>query len=33
MEALVHQKKKSSVNFSKIKTRFCLIVYYNGDNS
>ena len=30
MEALVLQK---SINFSKANTKFCLSLYYNGDNS
>ena len=32
MEALVHQKK-SDINFGKAKTKFCLSLYYNRDNS
>ena len=26
-------KKKFSINFSKAKTKFCLSLHYNGDNS
>ena len=33
MEALVHQKKKVSINFSKANTKFCLNLHYNVDNS
>ena len=33
MEALVHQKKKLSINFSKANTKLCLSLHYNGDNS
>ena len=33
MEALVLQKKKFSINFSKVKTKFCLSLHYNADNS
>ena len=33
MEALVHQKKKFSISFSKANTRFCLSLHYNADNS
>ena len=33
MEALVHQKKSSSINFRKAKTKYCLSLHYNGDNS
>ena len=33
MEALVHQKKKFSINFTKAKTTFCLSSHYNGNNS
>ena len=33
MEALVHQRKKSSVNFSEANTKFCLSLHCNGDNS
>ena len=27
------QEKKNSINFSKAETKFCLTLYYNGDNS
>ena len=33
MEALVHEKKKFSISFSKPKTKFCLSLHFNGDNS
>ena len=33
MEALDHQKKKFSINFSKANTRFCLSLHYNADNN
>ena len=33
MEALVHQKKTFKINFSKAKTKFCLSLPYNSDNS
>ena len=33
MEALVHQKKKFSINFGKATTKFCLSLHYNGDYS
>ena len=33
MEALVLQKKKFSINFSKVKTKFCLSLHCNADNS
>ena len=33
MEALDHQKKKFSINFSKANTKFCLSLYFNGDSS
>ena len=33
IEALVEKKKKISVSFSKAKTKFYLILYYNGGNS
>ena len=26
-------EKKFSINFSKTKTKFCLSLYYNGDNN
>ena len=29
----MHQKKKFNINFTKAKTKFCLILHYNGDNS
>ena len=32
MEALVHQKK-INIKFSKAKTKFCLSLHYNSDNS
>ena len=32
MEALVH-KKKFRINFTKAKTKSCLSLHYNGDNS
>ena len=33
MEALVHQKKKFDINFSKANTKVCLSLQYNADNS
>ena len=33
MEVLALQKKKISINFSKAKTRFCLRLHCNSDNS
>ena len=33
IEALVHQKKKFRINFSKVNTKFCLSLRYNADNS
>ena len=33
MEALVHQKKSLSINFRKAKTKYCLSLHYNDDNS
>ena len=33
MEDLATQKKKFSINFSKAKTRFCLRLHCNSDNS
>ena len=33
MEALVHQKKKFGINFTKANTKFCLSLHYNADNS
>ena len=33
MEALLHQKKKFSVNFSKANTKICLSLHYSADNS
>ena len=33
MEALVHQKKKCSINFSKANTKFCLSLHYTAGNS
>ena len=33
IKALVDQKKKISVSFSKAKTKFYLSLYYNGGNS
>ena len=33
MEALVHQIKKISNNFTKANTKFCLSLYYNADNN
>ena len=32
-EALDHQKKKFSINFTKANTKFCLSLHYNDDNS
>ena len=32
-EALDHQEKKFSINFTKANTKFCLSLHYNGDNS
>ena len=29
----VQQKKKSNINSSKANTKFCLNLYYNGDES
>ena len=31
MEALVHQKKKFSINFSKTNTKVCLSLHYDAD--
>ena len=33
METLVYQKKSFSINFIKAKTKFCLSLYCNSDNS
>ena len=33
MEALDHQKKRFSINFTKVNTKFCLSLRYNVDNS
>ena len=33
MEALDHQKKKFSINFTKANTKFCLSLHYNADKS
>ena len=33
MEAFVQQKKKFSVDFSKLSTKLCLILHYNTENS
>ena len=33
MKALVYQKKRFSINFSKAKTKFCLSLHCNSDNS
>ena len=33
MEALDHQKRKFSINFTKANTKFCLSLHYNDDNS
>ena len=33
MEALVHQKKKFSIDSSKANTKFCWSLHYNADNS
>ena len=33
MEALVHQKKSFSINFSKTNTECCLSLHYNAGNS
>ena len=33
MEALDHQIKKFSINFSKANTKFCLSLQFNADNS
>ena len=33
MEALMHQKKKFDINFSKANTKFCLSLHFNADNS
>ena len=33
MEALVHQKKRFSINFNKANTKSCLSLHYNSDNS
>ena len=32
-DALVHQKKKFDINFSKAKAKLCLSLHYNGDDS
>ena len=33
MIALVQQGKQNSINFSKVNTKFCLSLPYNGDDS
>ena len=33
IEALDHQKKKFSINFTKANRKFCLSLHYNADNS
>ena len=33
MEALDHQKKRFSINFTKANTKVCLSLHYNADNS
>ena len=33
IEALVHQKKKNSINFTEADAIFCLSLHYNADNS
>ena len=33
MEALDHQKKRFSINFTKANTKFYLSLHYNADNS
>ena len=33
MEALDHQQKTVSINFTKAITKFCLSLHYNADNS
>ena len=33
MEALGHQKKKFSINFTKANTKFCLSLNHDADNS
>ena len=33
MEALDHQQKKFSINFTKANIRFCLSLHYNADSS
>ena len=33
MEALDHQRKKFSINFTKANTSFCLRLHYNGGNT
>ena len=33
MEALFHNKKKFSTNFSKLDTNLCFSLHYNADNS
>ena len=33
MKPLAHQKKKFSIDFSKSRTKFCLSLHYNADNS
>ena len=33
MQALDHQKKKFSINFTKANAKFCLNLDYNTDNS
>ena len=30
---MVHQIKKSSINFSKVNTKFCLSIHYDADSS
>ena len=33
MVVLVQQKNKTSINFGKANTKFCLSLHYNGDES
>ena len=33
MEALIHQKKKFTINFGKAKTKFFLSLHHSGDNT
>ena len=33
MEALLHKENKIDFKFTKVKTKFCLSLHYNADNS